>query len=210
MEVDGGSQDNGVSVIQQSLHRGNNQKFDVFSVGNGYYSLRAVHSNKVLDVQGNSTEQNTPIHQYEENNTDAQKFALEPTNDGYRIRGKHSQLLVMPYTGSRDKGIHLVQGNTNTEDGVWYFEPANARAKRSKTTAVSNLNLFPNPAKDILNVAYNYSGKTAASVRVLDMQGRVVQEIKSDKVDVATREFQIDTSYLNSVYVYTIYADRSR
>ncbi len=49
----------------------------------GEYTITARHSGLALDVQGAATANGAPIQQFTPNNTDAQKWLIEPTSNGY-------------------------------------------------------------------------------------------------------------------------------
>ena len=60
-----------------------NQKFNIKSIGNGYYTITAVHSKKVLDVANAGKTAGTNVWQCWENNADAQKWMIKDAGNGY-------------------------------------------------------------------------------------------------------------------------------
>ena len=52
------------------------QRFEVRSAGNGYYTITAEHSGKVLDVAGGSTASGAVLQQYFYNGSNAQLLSL--------------------------------------------------------------------------------------------------------------------------------------
>ena len=59
------------------------QKFDVTYLNNGYYSLKATHTGKALDLYGGYNTAGTNVQQYGWNGTSAQQWVLKDTGDGY-------------------------------------------------------------------------------------------------------------------------------
>ena len=59
------------------------QRFEVRSAGNGYYTITAEHSGKVLDVNGASTASGATVQQYTSNGTNAQLWYFTNAGNGY-------------------------------------------------------------------------------------------------------------------------------
>ena len=59
------------------------QRFEVRSAGNGYYTITAEHSGKVLDVAGRSTASGATVQQYTSNGTNAQLWYFTNAGNGY-------------------------------------------------------------------------------------------------------------------------------
>ena len=59
------------------------QRFEVRSAGNGYYTITAEHSGKVLDVAGASTALGATVQQYTSNGTNAQLWYFTDSGNGY-------------------------------------------------------------------------------------------------------------------------------
>lgn len=59
------------------------QRFEVRSAGNGYYTITAEHSGKVLDVAGGSTASGATVQQYMSNGTNAQLWYFTNAGNGY-------------------------------------------------------------------------------------------------------------------------------
>lgn len=59
------------------------QRFEITSAGNGYYTITAEHSGKVLDIKSASKANGTVIQQYTGNNTSAQKWGFVNAGNGY-------------------------------------------------------------------------------------------------------------------------------
>ena len=66
LDVLGASKENGTNVALYEYHASSqHQKFQIKYLGNGYYKIAAIHSNKVLDVEGSGTRNETNVEQFE-------------------------------------------------------------------------------------------------------------------------------------------------
>ena len=59
------------------------QRFEIRSAGNGYYTITAEHSGKVLDVAGASTASGATVQQYAYNGSNAQLWYFVDAGNGY-------------------------------------------------------------------------------------------------------------------------------
>ena len=64
MDVSGVSTANAANIHLWDWLNGNNQKWTVVPVGDGYFRVTAVHSGKVADVEGPSTADGADVHQW--------------------------------------------------------------------------------------------------------------------------------------------------
>jgi len=76
LDVANGSTANGAGVVQWDYWGGDNQKWSLEPVGDGYYKLVAKHSGKVLDVAGISSANGAKLHQWDYVGGDNQKWKL--------------------------------------------------------------------------------------------------------------------------------------
>ena len=99
------------------------QKFKV-EYNDGYYTITAIHSNKLLDVAHNEKKSGTNVWQHGFNNTDAQKWAIKEAGDGkYNIISKSSGLYLDVSNGiaKNEANIQVYAGN-NTNAQKFKFE----------------------------------------------------------------------------------------
>ncbi|OIJ63602.1 hypothetical protein WN71_032780 [Streptomyces mangrovisoli] len=114
MDVRGGSVDDGAQGVQFSPGVGDNQRFLVESVGDGYVRLVAAHSGKVLDVAGGSQDNGAQLVQWPWSGGDNQRFQIIPVSDGYsRIVAKHSGKVLDVQYSSVDDSVSVVQWDWN-------------------------------------------------------------------------------------------------
>ena len=62
LDVAGASTEDGARIIQWDWHGGDNQRFRLEPLGDGYVHIVAKHSGKVLDVAGASARHGAPAH----------------------------------------------------------------------------------------------------------------------------------------------------
>ena len=91
----GASKNNGANVQLYEYSPDNQKKFKVKYLGDGYYNIVAVHSNKALDVKDASKQKGANVWQWEQNGTDAQKWIIKDVGNGnYSIISKCNGLYV--------------------------------------------------------------------------------------------------------------------
>jgi hypothetical protein len=84
IDVQGYSEDEGGSIIQYSVHGENNQRWVFKPVGNGFYHIISVHSNKCLDVSEPGEDGFAYVVQkHPDGGRDSQKWWLKPVENGY-------------------------------------------------------------------------------------------------------------------------------
>ena len=119
MDIAGVSQNNFADVHQWTYVAGGNQQFIVEPAGN-YYTLKAVHSNKNIDVEGQGQAPGTNVIQYQENGTDAQLFSFEYLgNDQFAIKSKANELYLGIENNSVNNGGSI---KTYVNDGSDFFK----------------------------------------------------------------------------------------
>lgn len=103
---------NMASRIQYSNNiNSDNQKFNIKYLENGCYSIKVLSDGLNMDVAGGSSLIDTPIQQWEENGTDAQKWVIQDNKDGtFSIISKYSGLYI---TMNSSKGFSM-QFNNNS------------------------------------------------------------------------------------------------
>ncbi len=114
LDVLGASQENGANVQLYEYSDVDQKKFKVTHLGDGYYSIVAVHSNKALDVKDASKQKGANVWQYESNGTDAQKWMIKDAGNGYySIVSKCNGLYVdvLNANASNYTNIQMCDGN---------------------------------------------------------------------------------------------------
>lgn len=91
-----------------------NQKFDVKYLGNGYYTIKAVHSEKVLEVPNSAMKIGTKITQNADNTSDSQQWIIKKAEgEYYYIISKSSELYMEIDKQAAKPGVNLqIQNHT--------------------------------------------------------------------------------------------------
>lgn len=115
LDIDGGSFVSGANLQIWSKSYVDQQKFEITYGDDGYYTIKAVHSQKVLDVDNNGNSNGTNVWQYDENGTDAQKWVIQKTAYGYSFLAKNSGLYLDIEGGISENGrnVQLYEGNNS-------------------------------------------------------------------------------------------------
>ena len=120
VDVENSSKISGANVQIYSYNRGEQQRFNVKYLGEGYYEIEAVHSGKVLDVANAGKTAGTNVWQCNRNNQDAQKWIIQESE----VKGYY-------YIISKCNGLYLDVANgvvTNgTNIAVCYGNKSNAQ-----------------------------------------------------------------------------------
>ena len=98
----------GANFALYQRNNGNNQKFNVKYIKDGYYTITVVHSNKLLDVAMNAKTPETNVWQAASNGSDAQKWYIKDVGNGYyNIVSKSSGLNLDVYGGKAQNGSNI-------------------------------------------------------------------------------------------------------
>ena len=85
------NRENNLKLIQWDYHGGSNQQFLIAGTCGPYYTIRARHSDKLLDVYGGSRDDGAGLQQFQENGGENQQFCIVAVGDGnYKIVARHS------------------------------------------------------------------------------------------------------------------------
>lgn len=120
---------NGGNVEIYPYHDTNNEKWNIISLGNGYYRIVDCNSGKSLDVSGGSSASGTNVQIWETNNTNAQKWRFVNAGNGY-------------YYIINANGCYLDVQNGTVQNGnnVWVYTGNQTNAQKWKLTRVSSGN----------------------------------------------------------------------
>ena len=118
---------------KQSVNR---QKFKVTYLGDGYYTIVAVHSNQALDVANAGQTAGTNVWQCYQNNSDAQKWRLKDAGNGYfYIISKCNGLYLDVANGITANGTNVTvcYGNNSDAQKFKFVEPTDLLASIDTT-----------------------------------------------------------------------------
>ncbi len=157
LDVDLASMDNSANVQLCTRNGGDNQKWRVSYLGDGYYSIVAVHSDKALDMQNAGTENHCNVQQYDNTATTnvAQQWIIREVADKeFYIIHKNGLFLDIA-NGSITNGANIqgFMGNGSAAQ-KWVFTDINTGEPSGVDT--------PATAKTIAKVEYyNVSGQVS-------------------------------------------------
>lgn len=139
LDVEAVSKDNGANVHLWTIGEGNNQKWKVKYLGNGYYSIVAAHSGKALDVYNGGIDNSANIQQYANSasTNDAQQWILRDAGDGSFYIISRKGLFLDAYDGTMANGTN-VQGyvGNGTTAQKWVFTEAEIDSEAPMITDV--------------------------------------------------------------------------
>lgn len=127
-------------------YTGNNpgQQFDLIDAGNGYYKIRNVKSNLVLEIENAGTANDNRIQQNTDIGSTNQQWRLQPWGD-YFIRAATGKYVCIGNSGNSN-GNPIVQ--YSWENNLWFLwrleSVTNGHLKASSLNALSRVICVPN------------------------------------------------------------------
>lgn len=110
VDVEAASRNDGANIIQWAYQGKPNQHWDLTHLGNGYYSLRPVHSGQSMDVHEWSSVEGGEIRQHPWTGGTNQQWLVESLDNGYyRILSRFSELSLDVYEQSMEDGGDIRQ-----------------------------------------------------------------------------------------------------
>ena len=102
-----------------------NQKFDVKYTGNGYYTIKAMHSGKAIEVADGNKKLNAAIQQNASNSSNEQQWIIKDAGNGYYYIISKCSELCMDVTDSNAVNGTKLQTNTPNETNAQKFKFTN-------------------------------------------------------------------------------------
>lgn len=147
LDVRGNSTDNGANITQWRYKANLNQQFHLTDLGNGYWSIKALHSNKAVDVAGQSEADGANILQWAYHGGNNQQWQLKRSAAGsYAVVSRHSGK-AMSVANATLGGNVFQQSDQSSSNQLWYFNPVDNNCRASgvpdPTPAPSGDNIAP-------------------------------------------------------------------
>ena len=151
------------------------QRFKVKYLGDGYYSITAAHSGRVLDVSNAGKTNGTNVQQYSSNNSDAQKWIIAKNSDGtYSIVSKCNNLYMDVKDGiaGNNRNIQMYSGNgTKTQKFVFVESKNNINIDETKYPGYKEkiqdlIDKHPNWNFELLYTGLKFDNVVAGEYRV--------------------------------------------
>lgn len=118
------------NVQIHEANEGNNQKFRISHIGNGWHRIQSVASGKSLDVEGGYSRSGTNVIVWDSHNGDNQCWRLIPDGSCFRIQSKLGGFL------------DVSGGNTSNETNVLLWEGHGGSNQRWALYKTSNHKLY--------------------------------------------------------------------
>lgn len=114
LDIPKSSKDDGTKLNLWTNGKSSNQQFEVKHIGNGYYTIKAKHSGKAIEVAGGSTLLKTKVQQNTSNSSDAQQWIIKDAGNGYyNIISKCNELYLEIADGKTANGTSIQVNNYN-------------------------------------------------------------------------------------------------
>lgn len=95
----------------------------------------------------------------------------------------------------------LLSGNIN-------YTPSTTNIQENNKS-LSQLNIYPNPVKDILNISFNMKETDYVNVELIDINGRLISIVNNNLMTSGNQEINYATSDLeNGIYFVKIYSEK--
>jgi hypothetical protein len=114
LSIQGSSTANGAPVVQWGFSSGDNQKFKVTSLGDGFYSFCAKNSGKCLDTHPPTGGDGSSVTQWAWDGSDSQRWSISSVGDGwFSIMVKEASMSLDVYGSSYADGAKIGQYTYN-------------------------------------------------------------------------------------------------
>lgn len=131
------------------------------------------------------------------------EFSYQWRKDGFKIAGATNRLLQANVEGEYKVTITHSSGCSNTSHGIIVNTNSckaiinNGRSISDNSIAANSIAVYPNPAKNLLNVNFVSSQAISVQIQVFDMKGKVLLQ-KIEKANYGSNNFQLDLKNLIS------------
>ncbi len=188
--------------MSNSFNNSDNQKWEIINLGNGHYRIRNYANNRYLH---NSDEQyiNDCKGRYTINSdfvaTHRQEWKIVPNGNGsysiinaYTRAYLHNSIQMAPNTS--DNHIINYPNINDSNYRKWWISKIEPITDPSlpllKKNSKDKISIFPNPAKDIINLTYS-TMDNKKEILLMDTKGRILSRTTMNK-----KNTQINISHL--------------
>ncbi|KAA1247529.1 T9SS type A sorting domain-containing protein [Aquimarina sp. RZ0] len=159
----------------------NDQRWVFIHQGNNEYTIRNSGTGRYLQVDNSACTNNANVSTGTSSSGNNRKWKIAQNGGNYSIKPVHCSNLGMDrHNGATNANAQIFWFNSNSNNEKWNIQfYSSAKASGSDVTPESLANgkvmLYPNPAKDILNISLGNSS-TYNSIQIIDMLGKVHQK----------------------------------
>ncbi len=162
------------------------QQWVVTRKDNGYYTIQNSNSSLMLDVVNCGTDDGTDVDQYSDLDNECQEWYFVYVGDGYyRITNNYNRLNLEVESASTSNGANV---QTYSDNGNycqhWYLTSTKSAASEALTTDKLPLNVYPNPATDLLTIE-NAPELATYSIRTIDGKAILTGELNCNQLDIS-------------------------
>ncbi len=126
--------DNNSNALIWQKSNNKSQKFQVTYSNEGYYTIKILNTEKVLDIYAGLRDNGTNVQAYQGNNSDAQKWIIKKEANGqYSIISKSSGLYLDIYAGDTTNGanVQIYEGNGSIAQKFIFQEPQQIKGEKT-------------------------------------------------------------------------------
>ena len=166
------SNNNEARIVLQNYTNELNIIFEIKHCDDGFYTVKAMNSSKVIDVPGASNKMETKLHQYEFNGTDAQKWKIQKNNNGtYSLMAKcNNYYWDLPGASTEiGIGIQMYEGNETVAQQFVFEKVINEEGTKTIENGKYRIRLAGNSGKYV--GIENGSSQNEAKVDVKNYSG---------------------------------------
>ena len=141
LDVTGRSELEGTNIELWTLSEKNHQRFYLKNLGDGIYTIQAVHSGKYVTLNYNNYTNEANVEQSSFNNTDRQKWMIKKDISGYYYIISKYNGLYLTVDGAVKNGtnINLKAGNSNNSQKFMFNEIETKKGKRTIENGVYSI-----------------------------------------------------------------------
>lgn len=186
LAVENGATASGALVRQQTYSDRPWQKWELRPTDTpNSYQLAAVHSRRILTVQSASLQDRASIIQDTNRNATNQQWIIQASSDGYStLKAVHSGKLLDIASQDED-GLVIQYAYSGSYVQYWKLESVGCSTKAGRTAVDFDptLTVFPNPAKEYLDIQVPITEPTLLQMDVYTVMGEKVhsENVSLDK-----------------------------
>lgn len=205
LDVPNSSTSDNVGLIQWSYSGGNNQKWNITSLGSGYYKVVAAHSGKSL--YGTGTKGSIAI-QYTYSGSNYQIWKIASIGGGkYTLQNKATGYMLDVYNASiADNASIIVWSATGLSNQQWIISAPTAVGEEGPQVTANSLELsnngdalsaYPNPFNKDVTLSFALQTKQKVSISIYSITGSQVKTIVSNRL-FESGKFQLQWDATNN------------
>ncbi len=189
-----GTGTNGAQVVNHPNKSGDARLWNFVDKGSGFVEIKNVRSGRCIAVPGGNTNNGVKLAQWDcRGYQDQQWKRLSRGNGQFSFQNRKTNKCIDLSGGNTNNNVQFQQWDCNAPNQNQRFKLLASNARYGTNTALKVLSIYPNPARDIIQIAFDNS--KSETVIVLDTNGKTVLE---QKPLLGTSELSLDIAHLKS------------